>query len=189
MATLININSVGRCGSTFISRLINLIPGYRGGQVVGLAPSDLTIQVIRNRNDVIVSYWKTQMSEQGRYSEIETSRPSSKEINIITERIDRIQIKIDKTFSRSDIKLVYEKFYNDYDYIYDKLEAWLDITITKTERKIITKKIGRPATKKLQKKFENFSQMHSLEHIHGHHISNDNGKPGSWKKYLGENYK
>ena len=180
----IAVNSLGRCGSSLIARIssqlgkgFSLGVGNQGGK------GNKQILVIRNWNDVLVTYWKTQMSQDKRYNEISSSKPTDEELDLIVTRLERIQKNLKDKYTPETLVLDYEKFYNNYDYIYDNLEIFLDIHIDKEKRKKITSKVSREATKKIQKHYETFDRM-SDEHVHGDHISNDDGLPGSWKKYL-----
>lgn len=180
----ISVNSLGRSGSGLIARISNKL-GYGFNLGVGNqgGKGSKLILVIRNWNDVLVSYWKTQMSQDGRYNEISSSKPTEEELDIIVTRLVRIQSNLKDKYTPETLVLYYEKFYNNYDYIYDKLEPFLNITIDEKKRKKITSKVDIEATKKIQKQFETFDKM-TGEHVHGHHISIDDGIPGAWKKYL-----
>lgn len=178
------VNSLGRSGSSLIARISKHL-GYGFGLGVGNhgGKGNNLILVIRNWNDVLVSYWKTQMSQDGQYNEISSSKPTEFELDIIVTRLEKIQKSLKKKYTPKTLVLYYEKFYNNYDYIYDNLEIFMNITIDKEKRDEVTSKVSRETTKKIQKHYKTFGTM-SDEHVHGHHISNDDGLPGAWKKYL-----
>lgn len=178
------VNSLGRSGSGLIARISKQL-GY--GFCLGVGNQggigNRHILVIRNWNDVLVSHWKTQMSDDKRFDKISSSKPTAEELDIIVTRLEGIHIKLIEIYTPKTLVLYYEKFYNNYDYIYDHLEIFLDIHIDKEKRDEITSKVSREATKKIQKGFKMFHEK-TDEHIHGHHISLDEGLPCSWKKYL-----
>lgn len=79
-----------------------------------------------------------------------------------------------KNYKGKILELEYEKFYDDYDYIFSNLESFFNITIDSKDRSRITLKTSRESNKTIQKKFCNFSEHDTESHIHGNHIFSHN---------------
>ncbi|SFU72465.1 hypothetical protein SAMN05216480_11662 [Pustulibacterium marinum] len=81
-------------------------------------------------------------------------------------------------FLRDDIlKLKYEDFYGNYDYIFDSFEDFFGNSISKEKRNIIKSKYSIEAVIDKTKGFKNFSEFDKETNLHGNHISNTKGAP------------
>lgn len=80
--------------------------------------------------------------------------------------------------------LNYERFYNDYEYIFDELEKFLDITIPNQLREHLAHQTSREKNLEIQNTFKSFTQVDKSTNIHGNHIVFP--EPGSYKHYLDE---
>ncbi|MEX0961460.1 MAG: hypothetical protein WDZ28_01220 [Simkaniaceae bacterium] len=76
--------------------------------------------------------------------------------------------------------LTYEKFVDDIDYLFDKLEYFFSIEISHEMRKKIKQMFSKEEMLKIQNRYENFSQYDLVTGIHGDHIDkNHDGKTSS----------
>lgn len=76
--------------------------------------------------------------------------------------------------------LKYEDFFNDYGFVFDKLEIFFSENISQDTRQKIVTKFNVDEVVKVTSKYENFNQYDSSTHLHGNHISNSKGKPNSY---------
>lgn len=83
--------------------------------------------------------------------------------------------------------LQYERFFNDYNYIFDSLEQFLQLEINETKRKELIEKYDRTQMKKISQNYKHFSKYDKHTHIHGNHISNSYG-PGGWEDIIPKEY-
>ena len=87
-------------------------------------------------------------------------------------------------FKNDKVKLKYEKFWNNYDYIFDRLENFFDLQISQKKRKHINHVCGIKNTKKIQGALEGFNDTDEKTKIHGDHIATP--EPFGYKKILTE---
>jgi len=80
------------------------------------------------------------------------------------------------------LKLKYENFYNNYNYIYDKFETYFKIKIDSGQRIVLNKKYKIDNIKKLVQEYKSFFKFDGSTHWHGNHISPHNGAPNSYDK-------
>lgn len=93
-------------------------------------------------------------------------------------------LKLIEIKNRSNVLILkYESFWNNYDFIFDSLETFLNITITQTQRKQIDAKVNLETMKKISDKYSNFSNHDSETGVHGKHISS-NPEPNQWKSII-----
>ena len=82
------------------------------------------------------------------------------------------------------IFLIYEKFYNNFDYIFDKIEQFFKIGISENRRDKLKKKYNVGNLKKISDSMDNFQQIDKLTLLHGQHISKEYGAKDQWKVYI-----
>ena len=82
------------------------------------------------------------------------------------------------------IFLIYEKFYTNFDYIFDKIEQFFKIDISENRRDELKKKYNVVNLKKIADSMDNFHQIDEVTLIHGQHISKENGETDQWKFYI-----
>ena len=93
-------------------------------------------------------------------------------------------------FKGYKLKLKYEKFWNNYDYIFDELERFFNnrltfaipVKISKEKRSNIKKICGIKNTKKIQDTLDCFDNVDEKTKIHGSHIATP--EPYNYKKIL-----
>ena len=84
------------------------------------------------------------------------------------------------------LKLKYEDFYNNYNYIYDKFETYFKIKIDSEQRIFLDKKYKINNIKKIVQKYDSFNDFDDITHWHGNHISPNNGAPNSYDKFFND---
>lgn len=80
------------------------------------------------------------------------------------------------------LKLKYEKFWNNYDYVFDNFETFFGIKIDKHKRNSIAEECGIENSKKIQAKLKNFDCVDNKTKIHGNHIVTP--EPFGYRKVL-----
>jgi len=80
------------------------------------------------------------------------------------------------------LKLKYEDFYNNYNYIYDKFETYFKIKIDSEQRVFLNKKYKINNVKTVVQKYNSFDNFDGITHWHGNHISPNNGEPNACDK-------
>ena len=102
-------------------------------------------------------------------------RVSYKDFLVSSAKIYRMQLgymrHFIETYDGKKLVLDYENFLDDYDYVFSKLEEFLQINISNDLKKIIINNTNRDANKKIQSSFDEFKEYHKESHIHGHHIA------------------
>jgi len=81
--------------------------------------------------------------------------------------------------------LQYEKFFNDFGYIFDELETFFDVTITQDVRFLIEEECSLDRNRERAARHEHFGQYDPETHIHGDHIHK--GAVGGWKDMIPTN--
>lgn len=81
--------------------------------------------------------------------------------------------------------LFYEKFNNNYDYIFDSLELFFNKKYKDEKKKNICKKFSIENVKKIISKYNNFEEYDRVTHLHGNHISKYNGET-NYKEILND---
>jgi hypothetical protein len=79
--------------------------------------------------------------------------------------------------------LKYEKFLNDYDYIFDEFESFFQIKISSELRNSLTEKYK---IENVEKKFKggSFAEFDKKTQLHGNHISKFKGASGYYKTFF-----
>lgn len=78
--------------------------------------------------------------------------------------------------------LQYIKFFNDVNYLLDRLQQFLAIKISASDQKYIEKHFSLKANKCIADRLESWETMDQESRIHGFHIGTD--KPDSWKDFF-----
>ena len=105
---------------------------------------------------------------------------NSNDIKILAHHINNhLQIRLQQQneliyiyehYKNQALFLKYETFLNDFDFIFDKLEKYLDINLDATKRDMIYQKCNLASAKKIQNDLKSFSEYDKRSHIHGNHI-------------------
>jgi len=168
----------GRTGTTLIWQILNLLfNNVEKSHVFVDDPDAYHVVTYRDFRDALLSHMRV-VSEEVNPINIDLSyRGHYQKILLELDKYTNVHYKT--------LYLKYELFYNDYDYIFNKLEIFLDIQIPKEKRDKITKYVSIEQNKKRQEKFNSFSEHDPNTHIHGEHIFHP--EPGQWKKLNDEN--
>ena len=181
-----------RTGSTLIRRILyNVFPEYEQpsqhppGHYSSL---DTLIISCRHPLDVFVSVIRVNSDENG-------ERISDGRLNHYLPHLEsqyRKYLHDLSSFKGHKLLLKYEKFWNNYDYVFDGLENFFNDTlgfkchnpveISKEKRANIKKICGIKNTKKIQDTLDNFDEVDEKTKIHGRHIATP--KPFNYKKCL-----
>ena len=181
-----------RTGSTLIRRILyGVFPEYEQpsqhppGQFSNL---DTLIISCRHPLDVLVSVIRVNSDENG-------ERISDGRLNHYLPHLEsqyRKYLHDLSSFKGHKLLLKYEKFWNNYDYVFDGLENFFNDTlgfkyhnpveISKEKRANIKKICGIKNTKKIQDTLDNFDEVDEKTKIHGRHIATP--KPFNYKKCL-----
>ena len=181
-----------RTGSTLIRRILyQIFPEHeQPSQHPPLVLDGLGVLIISCRHplDVLVSVIRVNSDENG-------ERISDGRLNHYLPRLEEQYRAYLHDLSASKdykLKLKYEKFWNNYDYVFDGLENFFNDTlgfkyhnpveISKEKRANIKKICGIKNTKKIQDTLDNFDEVDEKTKIHGRHIATP--KPFNYKKCL-----
>ena len=92
--------------------------------------------------------------------------------------------KVKREYTGPLLVLQYERFWDDYDYIFTKFEEFLDVAISEETKTEIKNTTNRSANKSIQERLKRGGDHDTQTHIHGGHIFL--AEPGYSKKVLGE---
>lgn len=144
----------------------------------GLQNSDKCIFTFRNPYDSIVSLFQCHKKEK-------TKENLDKFITEFNWSLMCLKHYKNNNF----LWLKYENFKNNYQYIFDKIENYLDIKINKNKKLEIIEEFSISGVKEKIKNYKNFWDFDKKTELHGNHISNDNGKINKWKTFFTESEK
>ena len=80
---------------------------------------------------------------------------------------------IKKKYKGRILLLDYNKFNNNYEYLFTQFENFFNISIGESDREKIIKKTNRDCNAKIQSNLTDFESWDSDSQIHGHHIASD----------------
>ena len=178
--------SLPRTGSTVIRRLLySLFPESEAPSQHPPLKHDsrdsLIVSSCRHPLDILVSYIRVHTCEQG----YELGGIDENLLAHHAERIKKLHYWYfeDLDHHRSHIlQLKYEKFWNNYDYIFDNLETFFSIEIDNNKRHDIAQKCGIENSRKIQARLKDFSCVDEKTSLHGNHIATP--EPFGYKKVL-----
>lgn len=84
------------------------------------------------------------------------------------------------------IKLRYENFYDDFDFIFDAFESYFGRSISEAHRAKMKEKYSINNVLSEASKYEDFSEYDKITLLHGNHISKFKGKPNYSKHFFTE---
>lgn len=169
-----------RTGSTLIRRILSELfdnVDSRHPPIKEINSDDLLVISYRNPLDVFVSVARINGA-------LEIDDSTLKHFLPPLEAQYRLYFHDLSYFENDKLKLKYEKFWNNYDYVFDKLENFFDLKIDQQKRKYITHTCGIKNTKKIQSALEDFNSIDEKTKIHGQHIATP--EPFGYKKTLTE---
>ena len=80
---------------------------------------------------------------------------------------------VKKNYKGRILLLDYNKFNNNYEYLFTQFENFFNISIGESDREKIIKKTNRDCNAKIQSNLTDFESWDSDSQIHGHHIASD----------------
>lgn len=178
--------SPGRCGSTLISQILRDLFGYENvvatDMLIGEHHDRRVVITHRDFRQALVSHWRVRCIQDDGTLE-EGRKMTRKEVLEYIYKTRRLCGFMDKNADDNPHALImaYDKFYNNYEYIYDEFEKYFDIELPREERDRLTAEYSLEKNKERASKMTGFSKYDDSM-IHGRHIYKD-GK-SSWKDYL-----
>jgi len=149
---------------------------------------DYWIGSCRDPRDTMCSFWR--VNHHINESNYETNKIDNKSIDIIFNHYTTNYLNIYESYSKlpNVIWLKYEDYYNNFHYIFDKLEEVMDIKIDLHLRNLLIEEHSISNNKRFSSKHDNFLQHDSsdLSGLHGNHIFS--AEPGGWKMIVDEAY-
>lgn len=185
----ITIYSVGRSGSTLIRQVVEeLFPNADVLSSHDTVNEDTKLIIVyRDFRDVLVSHWRVHEDIDLDMLKNGYKAPEYELDKYINTILKRIETGLNVLAKRSNVLLLkYELFYNNFNYIFDKIEKHFDVNITEENREQIEKKYNIQSNKKRQQKFSSFKDWDD-KGIHGLHIYK--GEINSWENIVHDSYK
>lgn len=179
-----------RSGGTFIWNIINYLFGGRvhhQSHHYRLTNSKV-IATYRDFRDCAISWWRV---HEGKFDEIDKIKKANfndveKYLDLTKRSINNHLYEYRKNYNSHQILYMqYEKFYNNFEYIFENISNFLELIISEEDRTIIKEEFSLKRNKKRAKEFKDFSMFSGKYHIHGHHIFT--GEVGTWKKIVNLN--
>jgi len=153
--------------------------------VINFEP-DYWVCTCRDPRDMICSYWRVNNNVNAQ--NCDTNKMDQKNIDYYYADYEKY-FKMYKDYAEKSnvIWLKYEKYYNNFDVIFDALENTMDIRIDLHMRNMLKEEHSLSANKRFSNQYNGFGQYdnNDLSGLHGNHIFT--GKPGSWKQLVHEN--
>lgn len=164
---------LGRTGSTLIYRILKEIVGdvqKAHPPFTNKYGESKLIVSVRHPIDSFLSYVRVNEFPS---SETDVIKISAQHINNhlpIRLRQENELITLYNTHKDKALFLKYEFFLDDFDFIFDKLENYLQVKLDSAKRQMIYKKCNLLSAKKIQKGLKSFAEYDKLSQIHGNHI-------------------
>lgn len=182
--------SISRSGSTLIWQILHYLFPEHTIRKKHQPPREVVKTVIsyRDPRDRVVSKWR-----KGFQQHKERVLSSKEQLNrLLTENerhFSQLKKYLEKHTEGQDyIVLCYEKFYENFDYIYQKLEAFFGIVITEEQRQHIAENFNVNKNKDIADSLPTFHNIHRPSNIHGNHICPATmGAPGGWRTVIHPN--
>lgn len=192
----LSVYNPARCGGTFILQVLSCIfyPEVRFLHAEKAHKTDDTLVIpYRDWRDKFGSHWRTDCQIRKELS------PERKFEAIMKHVKDDIRV-LDEYKKMKDVKILwlrYENFYNNYDWLFKKIESFFNIKIPQPMREYTIKETNVNINKKRADKFKeenpdwdfNTHDNRFGSKMHIDHIDPINkGKPGSWKNIIPREY-
>lgn len=193
-----------RSGSTLLYQVLREIKNFSTYEIGPSAPagahisstlnsSDKKIITVRDFRDIVASRWRIELSVKQRHHEVLERQMNKTELhfqlfkNRLQDQIEDLTIAKDANKNDDNFLILhYEKFFDNFDWMFQQLEEFLEITID--DKVGLAEKCSIDSNLKLIKGLKDFSECEFEDHhFHGDHISPDRGK-SVWKKYIPEEF-
>lgn len=150
------------------------------------------IATLRDFRDIVASYWRIWHGklENNQIVNVPTYNEVKSAIGSTMGRINQLNQYQDYYKDKNVLWLRYEDFFEDYEYLFNEIENFLGITVSKEKRDKIIKETNLEAKRKYQTEipldpnktriFDNYEHRHD---IHANHIHPTiKPIPGYWKQ-------
>lgn len=167
---------IPRTGSTLLYRVLkaifNDVEKCHLSQVLPYLGKDYDIIVsIRHPIDSFISYIRVTEFPDKVNNIIINRNLIDKYITYYTSEHEQL-MNIIKNYNNQLLILKYEKFYNNFNYIFNNLKSHLHIIISEEKEDEIKNTCSIIASKEIQSKLQTFKKYDKSSHIHGNHILN-----------------
>lgn len=191
-------HGVTRSGSTLVWQIMKRLfhndeKFRRTHDYIPFNPLNRVTITLRDFRDVLTSYWRVMLAtdsptyekdfEQGSIRQM-TKEEVDKYSNIILGNLNKHLNKMKEDYKGNYLLLRYEKFKDNFEYIFNELERFYNIKITRPEREELKREYTITRNKDRQKSHKTFATWDHVSKIHGRHIYD--GNVGMWKKYVPE---
>lgn len=179
--------SVGRSGSTLVTQIVNALDGVEVRATHIYRRNLLNRKMIipfRDFRDVLVSKWRAneEVPSEDLFAGRKMTRADlDKWLPVVADSV-RVLNRTVKSNPHA-LLLQYEKFVDDYDYIFDRVEVYLGKTYTPELKAELKERFSLAANKRRSEQLESFTQWDE-QGIHGKHVFT--GEIGTWKKVIGQ---
>jgi len=155
-------------------------------QVINFEP-DYWVCTCRDPRDTICSHWRIDANVTK--ANFDTIKMGIKSLDYYFQAYSGY-FSLYEPYTKKDnvIWLKYEKYYNDFDNIFDAFERRMDIKIDGDMRNTLKEQHSIKHNKEFSNNYNNFKDYDNsdLSGLHGNHIFT--GEPGSWKMLVEEKY-
>ena len=135
------------------------------------------------KNDKMIVTFRNPMDSLA--SSIKRYKLEVNDVNIKNQILELKENGLDDLYeifqNKNILKLKYENFYNNYDFIFNNIETYFNIKIHLEDRQRIKKKYNVEVVFNFTKQFQEFSEGDKSTNFHGSHISNSKGLLNSYK--------
>jgi hypothetical protein len=165
-----------RSGSTFMFQYLKqLFPDKKILKLHGYDKTDVPVVItVRDFRDCVASYWRIEYPLKiggGKKIEIGKTFMTEEDIDFYSKPYF-MQDKILHQYlvSHKVVVLQYEKFFDNFEYLHDRISNFFDIHIDGSRRANLELSCSLKHNKKFQEKYDNFESYDLDNGIHGDHI-------------------
>ena len=177
--------SISRSGSTVIWQILKYIFPDHTICKKHQPPQDTVKTVItyRDPRDRVASKWRKRNQNPDRQV---TSRQQLQFLLDDNEtQFNCLREYLESHSADNYLLLCYEHFYENFDYLFPRLETFFDITITQEQRQYIHDHFNVNSNKAVADSMPTFDAIDYNSGIHGNHIcTRTKGAPGCWRRLI-----
>lgn len=176
--------SISRSGSTVVWQILKyLFPNSVVSKRHSPPPNGKNIRTVityRDPRDRVASKWRKQHRNPDR--QLKSKQQLKKLLDDNDKHFRGLQTYLEThTSGEHYLLLCYEKFYENFAYLYPRLETFFGITISPEQRQHIEDNFNVHKNMEVAADLKSFHDVHWKTQIHGNHISTRHmGAPGSW---------
>jgi len=181
--------SPGRSGSTLIAQIL-IILAHEVEKMHDYIDTDRPVVIsYRHPCDMFLSIWRIfeeidtveDLNDQAKKIFFFQRKKIKHSINYVISQYNILHQYYDSD-KKNLLLLCYERFFSDYDYTFNKLEAFFNISIGQEIRESIIDQTSLKKNKNRAEKMKNFDEYDRESLIHGNHILT--GEPGLWGEVI-----